>query len=52
MIRLWIAQLLRRAGFGATPAELARYQKMGYRATLDELLHPEKIKQRRPRRAF
>jgi hypothetical protein len=40
---LWIAQLLRRAGFGASPSELARYQKMGYSATLDELLHPEKI---------
>ena len=40
---LWIAQLLRRAGFGATPAELARYQKMGYTAALDELLHPEKV---------
>ena len=39
---LWIAQLLRRAGFGASPNELARYQKIGYGATLDELLHPEK----------
>jgi len=39
----WIAQLLRRAGFGASPAELDRYQKLGYKATLDELLHPERM---------
>lgn len=38
----WIAQLLRRAGFGASPSELARYQKLGYNATLEELLHPER----------
>lgn len=39
----WIAQLLRRAGFGASPAELARYQKLGYGATLEQLLHPERV---------
>jgi uncharacterized protein (DUF1800 family) len=39
----WISHLLRRAGFGCTPQELKRYSSMGYEATLDELLHPEKV---------
>lgn len=39
----WINHLLRRAGFGASPAELKRYVSIGYEATLDELLHPEKV---------
>lgn len=39
----WINHLLRRAGFGATPQELKRYTSLGYEATLDELLHPEKV---------
>ncbi len=39
----WIAHLLRRAGFGANPQELAHYQSIGYAQTLAELLHPEHI---------
>ncbi len=35
-----MAHLLRRAGFGATPAELDRALERGYQATLDELLDP------------
>lgn len=41
-----MAHLLRRAGFGATPAELDRALEMGYEATVDELLtpdHPDEI---------
>lgn len=38
-----IPHLLRRAGFGATPAELEYYQSKGYDKTLDELLHPEQV---------
>ncbi len=37
-----IAHLLRRAGFGATYDELERYARLGYEATVEELLHPEK----------
>lgn len=33
-----IAHLVRRAGFGATPDELAHYTKLGLAATVDELL--------------
>jgi len=33
-----LAHLMRRAGFGATRAELEKYSKMGYEATVDELL--------------
>ena len=36
-----ISLLLRRAGFAAGPTELQRHQKLGWDATLDELLHPE-----------
>ena len=36
-----MAHLLRRAGFGATRAELERYVAQGYEATVEELLHPE-----------
>jgi uncharacterized protein (DUF1800 family) len=39
----WIRHLLRRAGFGHTPAEFDYYKKLGYDATLDELLNPEKV---------
>ena len=37
-----MAHLLRRAGFGATFQELDRYSELGYEATVDELLHPER----------
>jgi uncharacterized protein (DUF1800 family) len=37
-----VAHLLRRAGFGATYQELERYAAMGYEATVEELLHPER----------
>jgi uncharacterized protein (DUF1800 family) len=40
----WIRHLLRRAGFGYTPDELKHYTRLGYEGTLDELLHPERIK--------
>jgi uncharacterized protein (DUF1800 family) len=36
-----VALLLRRAGFAAGPTEMQRYQKLGWEATLAELLHPE-----------
>lgn len=36
-----LAHLLRRAGFGATPAELNAYCAWGYEATVEWLLHPE-----------
>jgi uncharacterized protein (DUF1800 family) len=39
----WVGHLMRRAGFGSTPQELQRYSSMGYDATLDELLHPERV---------
>jgi len=38
-----VALLLRRAGFGASPAELERYLELGVEGTLDELLHPERV---------
>jgi uncharacterized protein (DUF1800 family) len=41
--RLKVAHLLRRAGFGSTPAELDQYSALGFDATLDQLLHPERI---------
>ncbi|HEV8638101.1 MAG TPA: DUF1800 domain-containing protein [Chloroflexota bacterium] len=37
-----IAHLMRRAGFGATRAELAEYAARGYEAVVEELLHPER----------
>ena len=36
-----VAHLLRRAGFGATRAEIDRAAAQGYEATVEELLHPE-----------
>ena len=39
--RALLAHLLRRAGFGATPAELDTYCAWGYEATVEWLLHPE-----------
>ena len=36
-----IAHLARRAGFGATPEELDRYQQIGYEALVKEFLNPE-----------
>ena len=39
--RALMAHLLRRAGFGATPAELDTYCGWGYDATVEWLLHPE-----------
>lgn len=41
--RRQIAHLLRRAGFGATPAELDQYLKLGFDASVDRLLHPENV---------
>jgi len=35
-----MAHLMRRAGFGATRAELDRYVAMGYEATVEELIDP------------
>ena len=37
-----ISHLMRRAGFGATRAELEAYAAQGYEATVEELLHPER----------
>ena len=36
-----MAHLLRRGGFGATPAEMDRAIGMGYESTLKELLNPD-----------
>jgi uncharacterized protein (DUF1800 family) len=38
-----IAHLLRRAGFGATEAELAQYASLGFDGALDKLLNPEQV---------
>src|SRR4051794_37095342 len=38
-----VAHLLRRAGFGARPAELEAYLRLGNSGTLDVLLHPEQL---------
>ena len=38
-----IAHLLRRAGFGGTLQELEDYQAKGYKAAVEELLHPEDV---------
>ena len=38
-----LAHLLRRAGFGARPAEWTAYAKMGLPAVTDALLHPERV---------
>ncbi len=37
-----MAHLMRRAGFGATRAELETYVEKGYENVVDELLHPER----------
>ena len=39
--RSLIAHLARRAGFGATPEELDRYEEIGYEALVEEFLNPE-----------
>jgi uncharacterized protein (DUF1800 family) len=36
-----VAHLMRRAGFGASPAELEALAAQGYEATVEALLHPE-----------
>ncbi len=36
-----MAHLLRRAGFGATPTELAEYLDFGFDGSVDRLLHPD-----------
>ena len=36
-----IAHLARRAGFGATPEELDRYEEIGYQALVEEFLNPQ-----------
>jgi len=41
--RSQIAHLLRRAGFGATEAELDQYTALGFDGALDRLLHPEQV---------
>lgn len=38
-----VAHLLRRAGFGATRAELEAYAAKGYAAAVEDLLHPERF---------
>ena len=38
-----IAHLMRRAGFGATHAELESYAASGYEAVVEDLLHPERF---------
>ena len=38
-----IAHLMRRAGFGASRAELEEYASKGYDAVVNELLHPESV---------
>lgn len=40
---VWIAQLLRRAGFGYTPQELKYYTSLGYEGALNELIHPKEV---------
>ena len=38
-----IAHLMRRAGFGATRAELEEYAKQSYQEIVEDLLHPERF---------
>jgi len=38
-----IAHLLRRAGFGATPAELEAYAQLGFNNAVDRLLNPDQV---------
>ncbi len=39
----WAAHLLRRAGFGGTPAEIATYAALNYEAAVDRLLNPAQV---------
>lgn len=39
----WLPHLLRRAGFGCTPAELEHYRTLGYDRSVDELLASESV---------
>jgi uncharacterized protein (DUF1800 family) len=41
--RSQVAHLLRRAGFGATEAELDQYSQLGFSAAVDRLLNPEQV---------
>ena len=41
--RSQIAHLLRRAGFGATEAELDQYAALGFAGAVDRLLGPEQV---------
>jgi uncharacterized protein (DUF1800 family) len=41
--RSQVAHLLRRAGFGATEAELDQYSALGFAGALDRLLNPEQV---------
>ena len=38
-----ISLLLRRAGFAARPGDVQRYQQLGWEATLQELIHPDRV---------
>jgi uncharacterized protein (DUF1800 family) len=42
-VRSQIAHLLRRAGFGATEAELDQYTQLGLAGAVDRLLNPEQV---------
>jgi len=42
-VRSQIAHLLRRAGFGATEAELDTYAQLGFAGAVDRLLNPEQV---------
>jgi uncharacterized protein (DUF1800 family) len=42
-VRSQVAHLLRRAGFGATEAELDEYTQLGFAGALDRLLNPEQV---------
>jgi uncharacterized protein (DUF1800 family) len=42
-VRSQIAHLLRRAGFGATEAEIDQYTQLGFAGAVDRLLNPEQV---------
>ena len=42
-VRSQIAHLLRRAGFGATQAELDQYSALGFAGAVEQLLNPEQV---------
>jgi uncharacterized protein (DUF1800 family) len=42
-VRSQVAHLLRRAGFGATEAELDQYSSLGFAGAVDRLLNPEQV---------